>query len=253
MALVAFCKLICEAPFVTGKHSTWFENAVDFAVTRSGVRRMARRLDRISSIERLVIHRHLHKVSLEKVAHFPSLCSMVHNLPALDLVRVVVQACDACTRERIDRTQRAANAATNIDHLVPLADAQFQTNVILMTANALRETLTAQPVRKVKALTPAVLVKTGHQVVVRIDELLIVASARRIRLVVRLRVKLLVRRCRLFNLPLVHPNLSHWLNDWIHHRAVGVFHARGNRMRRFSVRLVVVALSRRGRGTLRAH
>ena len=96
---VATDKLVGEAPLVAGKGASGFENPKDlrvYALSNGGV---ARRLDGIHPVERVVREGELHKVTLDGLALAGEALPLVEGVAPLHLILVEGDASDVPARE----------------------------------------------------------------------------------------------------------------------------------------------------------
>jgi hypothetical protein len=107
-----------------------------------------------------------HEVSLDegKLVGQALLVSVVGS--ALNLVVVVVETCDVCTGELGDLARWPAYAATDIENLHALLDADLMGKIVLMSGNGLVEALANRVPAEVEGLAPAVFVQISGEVVV---------------------------------------------------------------------------------------
>lgn len=109
-----------------------------------------------------------HKVTLD-------ICQLVRQLlligivdRAIDLVVVVVQTRDVCTRELGDLSRGTTDTTANVENLRTLLDVDLVCEVVFMAGNGLVEGLADREAAEMEGLAPTVLVDVGSKVVVTV-------------------------------------------------------------------------------------
>lgn len=85
---------------------------------------------------------------------------------ALDLIVVVVQACDMGPRELGNLSGWSTDTATDVENLHTVRDADTVGEVVLVPGGGLVEALADGIPAEVKGLAPAIFVKVGGEIVV---------------------------------------------------------------------------------------
>lgn len=88
----------------------------------------------------------------------------------LDLIIVVVKARNVAASEFSNFAGRAADTATNVQHLHAVLDADLVCKVMFMSGNGLVKVLANRVSAEVERLAPPVLIQVRGQVIVAIDK-----------------------------------------------------------------------------------
>ena len=86
----------------------------------------------------------------------------------LNLIIIVVQPSDVCTRELCNFSSWTTNSAANVENSVSVFDADLRGQVVFVTGNGLVEGLGVCEAAEVERLAPTVFVKVGAQIIVTI-------------------------------------------------------------------------------------
>lgn len=84
----------------------------------------------------------------------------------INLVVIVVETSDVCTRKLCNLSGGTSNTASNVQDSVAVLDPNLCGEVVLVTGNSLVETLTIGITAEVEGLSPAILVDVGGEIVV---------------------------------------------------------------------------------------
>ena len=176
---------ISHEPLVDSKDTAWLENTENLRVDALEGWRVDCCLDGVDCVERVLGKGHLlhgelvtgwtghnggaakyHEVALHIAQLVRQTLLLGVVCGALDLVVVVVQTNNIGTGELDHLSCRAADTTADIQNLHALLHAHDVGEVVLMTGDSLMERLAVGKSTEVEALTPAILVQVGREVVV---------------------------------------------------------------------------------------
>ena len=133
--------VVGHKPLVDTEHTTGLEDLEDLGVDTLQTGRVDGRLDRVHSIERVRLKRHLHEISFDELVLIgeTGLLSVVGR--TLDLVVVVVETDNIYVREARHLAGGATDAAADIEDLHARLQTHHMCQVVLVARDRLAEAL----------------------------------------------------------------------------------------------------------------
>mmetsp|Transcript_104337 Transcript_104337/g.271618 ORF Transcript_104337/g.271618 Transcript_104337/m.271618 type:complete len:395 (+) Transcript_104337:311-1495(+) len=177
VVLILAIVLVGQAPLVAREDATGLEHPEDLAVDSSAVGSVASGLDGVHSIERVVLERKLHEVSLDELHLITEALTDGEGVAPVHLKLVDGHGLDVGACESRDVSGRPADTAAAVQKGGTLLRAQAAGQKVLMAEDGLLESLTFAPVGKVEARAPAPLVELRGKVVIGVHQVGVVLVA----------------------------------------------------------------------------